>query len=212
MDKKEIILVRHGETMENIREVFRGRLDVELNETGKQQAELLSPYLGRLNTDVIYSSTLKRALQTARIIARPHHRRVHVLKELVDFHYGEWEGLTSQQVRASYPELYRRWIKTPHLVKMPQGERLSQVRERMHHAIKKAIKYNRSILVSHRVPLKVLICTLLNLPNSHFWNIKIDLAGVTTFQYDTGSKRFILVKHNDISHLRPIQKKVLADF
>jgi broad specificity phosphatase PhoE len=212
MAKKEIILVRHGETMENIREVFRGRMDVELNEAGKQQAELLSPYLGSLNTDVIYSSPLKRALQTAKIIARPHHRRVHVLKELVDFHHGEWEGLTNKQVQASYPELYRRWIKTPQLVKMPQGERLSQVRKRMHHAIKKAIKYNRSILVSHRVPLKVLICALLNLSNSHFWNIKIDLAGVTTFQYDTGSKRFILVKHNDISHLRTIQKKVLADF
>ena len=212
MAGKEIILVRHGETTENVKEIFRGRSDVELNETGKQQAELLSTYLGRLNTDVIYSSPLKRALQTAQIIARPHGRPIQIVNGSIDFDYGEWEGLTRQQVQASYPELYLKWVNTPQLVKMPKGERLSQVRERMHHVIKKAIKYNRSILVSHRVPLKVLICALLELPNSHFWNIKMDLAGVTTFQYDTGSKRFILVKHNDVSHLRQLPKKELADF
>ena len=61
----EIILVRHGETMWNVAEIFRGRIDIELNETGIKQAELLAEYLSNVKIDAIYSSPLKRALKTA---------------------------------------------------------------------------------------------------------------------------------------------------
>jgi len=61
----EIILVRHGETKWNVEEVFRGRIDVELNETGIKQAELLGRYLSKRKIDAIYSSPLKRAVKTA---------------------------------------------------------------------------------------------------------------------------------------------------
>ncbi|MCK5224253.1 histidine phosphatase family protein, partial [Candidatus Calescamantes bacterium] len=64
--------------------------------------------------------------------------------------------------------------------------------------------------VSHRVVNKVLICSLLGLDNSHFWNIKQDVGGITTFNYVDG--RFILTKHNDISHLKELQRSVLDDF
>lgn len=212
MPRKEIILVRHGETAENAREIFRGRLDVELNQTGRRQAQLLSAHLKALKVESIYSSPLKRALQTARCIARPHHLDVRLVQELVDFSYGNWEGLTQEQAKRNHPELYDRWIRSPQRVKMPCGERLSQVKRRASQAINKVLNHDRCILVSHRVPLKVLICGLLELPNSHFWNIRIDLAGITTFEYDPASNRFILTKHNDTSHLKSIRKEVLADF
>ncbi|GAJ10056.1 unnamed protein product, partial [marine sediment metagenome] len=56
-----IILARHGETEWNVKEIFRGRIDIELNETGIKQAELLAEYLIDLKIDAIYSSPLKRA-------------------------------------------------------------------------------------------------------------------------------------------------------
>ena len=68
----EIILARHGETEWNVEEVFRGRIDIELNETGMKQAELLAEYLRDVEIDAIYSSPLKRALKTAEIIAGYH--------------------------------------------------------------------------------------------------------------------------------------------
>jgi broad specificity phosphatase PhoE len=212
MPRIEIILVRHGETAENAREIFRGRLDVELNQTGKRQAQLLSTYFRSLHVEAVYSSPLKRALHTAQCIARHHGLDVQIVQELVDFDYGKWQGLTHQQVKRTHPELYDKWTKSPQRVKMPGGERLSEVSRRVGLAIKKVLKHNRCILVSHRVPLKVLICSLLKLPNSHFWNIKIDLAGITTFEYDPTSNRFILTKHNDTSQLKSIRRKVLADF
>ena len=65
----EIILVRHGETEWNAGQIFRGRIDMELNETGNKQAELLVEYLSDLKIEAIHSSPLKRALRTAEIIA-----------------------------------------------------------------------------------------------------------------------------------------------
>jgi probable phosphoglycerate mutase len=61
----EIILARHGQTEWNVEEVFRGRIDVELNQTGLKQAELLAKYLSGQKIEAVYSSPLKRALKTA---------------------------------------------------------------------------------------------------------------------------------------------------
>ena len=212
MSRKEIILVRHGETEENVKEIFRGRLDVELNETGIKQAELISDYLSPLKIETIFSSPLKRALETAKIIARPHQIEPQINEGLIDFNFGQWQGLSHQEVKKNYPALYERWLRAPQLAIMPNGERLSQVRKRVISAAREAIKYERSILVSHRVTLKVLICALLKLPDSHFWNIRLDVAGITSFEYNPENERFILIKHNDISHLKLIQKEALADF
>ncbi len=66
------------------------------------------------------------------------------------------------------------------------------------------------VLVSHRVVNKVLICALLGLDNSHFWNIRQDTGGITTFTYE--NERFILTEHNDTSYLKSLQKAPLSDF
>jgi broad specificity phosphatase PhoE len=206
------MLVRHGETEWNAREIFRGRRDVGLNEMGVKQAELLGDYLRDLKVEAIYSSPLKRALDTAKSIARHHGLDVKVAPGLIDFNYGAWEGLTHQDVKRRYGVLYERWLKEPHLVKIPDGESLGTVRERARNVVDKtALKHTgTAVLVSHRVVNKVLICSLLGLDNSHFWDIRQDLGGITVFGYE--SDRFILVKHNDTSCLRQVQQRTLGDF
>ena len=119
-----LILVRHGETKWNVEEIFRGRIDIELNETGVREAELLAGYLSGSKVTAICSSPLKRALRTAEIIASHHDVKVEVAPELIDFNYGEWQGLSRQAVADRYKQLYAQWVKDPHLVKMPAGERL----------------------------------------------------------------------------------------
>jgi broad specificity phosphatase PhoE len=88
----EIILVRHGETAWNRREIFRGRADIELSETGARQAELLAQYLSQTGISAIYSSPLKRALKTAEAIASYHSLDVKTTSGLIDFDYGNWQG------------------------------------------------------------------------------------------------------------------------
>ena len=208
----QIILVRHGETEWNVKGVFRGRIDIELNETGIKQAQLLVEYLSNLKIDAIYSSPLKRAVKTAEMITSYHKLNVEITPGLIDFNYGEWQGLPRQEVKDKYKELYAEWIKNPHRVKTPSGETLDDVRKRAMDVVNDVIaKYEGTVvLVSHRVVNKVLICALLGLDNSHFWNIKLDTCGTTAFAYE--NERFILIKHNDTSYLKPLHKAPLSDF
>ncbi len=208
----EIILARHGETKWNVEEVFRGRIDIELNETGIKQAELLAEYLSAVKIEAIHSSPLKRALSTAEPIASRHKLDVQITSGLIDLDFGKWQGLTTKEVENKYKELYAEWISRPDKVKIPAGESLNDVRKRAISVVDEIIaRYEGTvILVSHRVVNKVLICALLGLDNSHFWNIKQDTCGITTFTYENG--RFILTKHNDTSFLKPLKKARLADF
>lgn len=205
-------MARHGETEWNVEEVFRGRIDIELNETGMKQAELLAEYLGGVKIDAIYSSPLRRALKTAEMIASYHKLEVEIAPGLIDFDYGKWQGLPHQEVKHRYKQLYAEWLKNPHQIKMPNGESLSDVRERALNVVDEAVaKHEGTIaLVSHRVVNKVLICALLGLDNSHFWNIRQDTCGTTTFAYI--NQHFILTKHNDTSYLRPLPKAEVSDF
>ncbi len=208
----EIIMARHGQTEWNVGEVFRGRIDIELDEVGVKQAELLAEHLSDRKIDAVYSSPLKRAVKTAEAIARYHNLEVEISPSLMDFNFGEWQGLSHQEVKDKYPELYAKWTEDPEQVITPGGESLDDVRERATGVVNEvtARYQDTEVMVAHRVVNKVLICALLGLDNDHFWDIKQDTCGTTTFAYENG--RFILTEHNNTSYLKPMQKTKLSDF
>jgi len=208
----KLILARHGETAWNIEKIYRGRADVSLDEMGIKQAELLGKYLSNWGLEAIHSSPLRRALDTANIVARYQKINVHITEDLIDFDYGEWQSLPEQEVKRLYPTLHHEWHNNPHKVKMPGGESLEDVRRRALKVVRDVLaRYQGSvILVSHRVVNKVLICSLLGLGNPYFWNIKQDVGGITVFNYV--DERFVLTRHNDTSHLKELQKSMLDDF
>ena len=208
----KLILARHGETMWNVEKVFRGRADVNLDEVGIKQAELLGKYLSNWELEAIYSSPVKRALDTANIVARYQKVAVRIAEGLIDFDFGEWQSLPEQEVKRLYPAILNEWQSNPDKVKMPGGESLEDVRMRAVEVVSDVLSRHQGnvLLVSHRVVIKVLICYLLGLDNSHFRNISQDVGGITIFNYADG--RFILTRHNDTSHLRDLQKSVLGDF
>jgi broad specificity phosphatase PhoE len=208
----KLILARHGETMWNVEKVFRGRADVNLDEVGIKQAELLGKYLSNWELEAIYSSPVKRALDTANIVARYQKVAVRIAEGLIDFDFGEWQSLPEQEVNRRYPAILNEWHNNPDKVKMPGGESLEDVRMRAVEVVSDVLSRHQGnvLLVSHRVVIKVLICYLLGLDNSHFGNISQDVGGITIFNYADGG--FILTRHNDTSHLRDLQKSVLGDF
>ena len=209
----DIILVRHGETAWNAGETFRGKKDIPLNETGVKQAQLLGEYLRDEKIDVIYSSPLSRAVETAEAVAAHHDLAVDIVGNLVDMDFGEWEGLMVAEVKDRYEEVYRDWLDTPEQVKIPGGESLADVEQRVVPFLEDAVARlgeGTIVLVSHRVVLKVLICNLLCLGNAAFFNVKLDNAAVTRFVFD--GSRAILTGHNDTSFLRPLNHPALNDF
>jgi len=208
----ELILARHGETVWNIEKIYRGRTDVNLDEVGIKQARLLGKYLSNWEVEAIYSSPLRRAIDTANIIDRYQKIGVHIAEGLIDFDYGEWQSLPEQEAKRLYPTLHNEWHNNPHKVKMPGGERLEDVRRRTIEVVNDVLSKCQGsvVLVSHRVVNKVLICSLLGLDNSYFWSIKQDVGGITIFNYV--DERFVLTMHNDTSYLKELQKSVLDDF
>ena len=208
----ELILVRHGQTTWNVVEVFRGRSDVDLDEMGLKQAELLADYLRERKIEAVYSSPLKRALRTARAIASRHKLEVITSQGLNDLKFGEWEGLPVTEVREKYAALFSEWMEKPHLVEIPGGEGLDDVKQRVLALVNDIINRHKGtvVLVSHRVVHKVLILALLGMDNSHFWNIKLDTAAMSTFAYE--DKHWVLTELNNTCYLRPLAQPKLKDF
>ena len=192
--------------------MFRGRIDIELDETGLKQAELLAEYLSHRKLEAVYSSPLKRAVQTAEAIASHHGLDVEIAPSLNDMDFGEWQGLSVQEVEGRFNELFAAWVSDPHRVRMPSGENLDDVCQRALAVVNQLVDKHEGtvVLVSHRVVNKVLICALLGLDNSHFWDVRLDTCGITTFEFTDG--RFVLAEHNNTSFLEPLNQERLSDF
>jgi len=208
----ELILARHGETAWNVEQVFRGTIDVELNETGIKQARLLAEYLKDRPVEAVYSSPLQRAEKTAEEVANQFQQEVKIVRGLIDIDFGAWNGLTVHKVEEKYPDLFKEWSESPEKVEFPYGESLEAVRHRAKELIDSIVYMNSGtvVAVSHRVVLKLVICALLGLDNSHFWNIRLDTCGITVFSCEKG--RYTLCEHNNTSFLRPLGAEKLADF
>ena len=202
-----VYLVRHGETAWNKEEIFRGRTDISLNEIGFREAELVGEYLKGKDIHVIYSSPLSRARETARRIAQVFNLKVQPLEGITDMSFGKWEGRPLKEVQIHDRELYRQWIEQPHLLKLPGGESLDEVQVRAMAALEEVIQYHHEknlVLVSHRVINKVIICGILGIDNSHFWQIGQDTAAINLIQYKEGKYRLSLL--NETCHLKSLKE------
>ena len=209
-----IYLVRHGQTAWNKEEIFRGRTDVPLDEVGLKQAELTGEYFKRIQIHAIYSSPLSRAWQTAQKIARFHPLEVQLLEGMIDMSFGGWEGHAHQEIREKDPVPYRAWREEPHLARLPGGETLDEVRMRAMAALEEVIRLHPEhtvVLVSHRVVNKVLLCGILGIDNSHFWQISQDTTAINLIQFKRG--KYILSLMNETCHLKSMdEERLKVDF
>jgi len=98
-----ILLARHGETDWNREGRFQGWADPPLNETGRAQAQVLAGQLAEVPFDAAYSSDLRRAHETALIVAEPHGVPVVVDRGLREIDVGSWSGLTRLEIDARFP-------------------------------------------------------------------------------------------------------------
>jgi probable phosphoglycerate mutase len=105
-----ILLARHGETDWNRKGRFQGHADPPLNETGRAQAAMLAGELAGIELAVVYSSPLRRALETAKVVAAEHGLEPVSADALREIDVGSWEGLTRAEVEARFPEQLARWL------------------------------------------------------------------------------------------------------
>jgi 2,3-bisphosphoglycerate-dependent phosphoglycerate mutase len=122
MESTRILLVRHGETDWNAAGRIQGHSDTPLNAAGRLQARRAAQRLAREPIRALYSSDLARAFETATIIGVPLGLTVVASPQLRERRYGEWEGLTSPEIQARYPEQFAIWRARSTDFVPPQGE------------------------------------------------------------------------------------------
>ena len=107
-------MARHGETDWNRDQRFQGHADPPLNDIGREQARALATSLAEERLDAVYSSPLRRAAETAAIVAARFGLEVRPLEGLREVDVGSWSGLTRTEVERAFPDGYRRWLDFGH--------------------------------------------------------------------------------------------------
>ena len=137
-----------------------------LSEDGFKQAEKLAEYLEQRKINAVFCSPLKRAFETADPIARLHQLVAQPVEGLTDLNFGKWEGVSIENVKIQYKQIYESWRERPDLAKIPDGESLQEARQRSLNALNKIIaeyKQGTVVIVTNRVITKLLECALLGL-------------------------------------------------
>lgn len=199
-----IILVRHGQTEWNRVERFRGRADVPLNETGLAQAEATGKRVASEWKPVaIYSSPLSRAIKTAEAIAGHFNLPVQIHHGLADIDFGQWQGLTPDEVKQRWPDIHHAWYNTPEAACLPGGETLDDLRARGMAAVNELASHHKGqtiALVGHTVINRIILLGVLGLGNDRFWRLRQDTCAINVFEVENND--FTLVSLNDTCHLR----------
>ncbi len=199
--------MRHGQTEWNREERFRGRADLALTELGHRQAEAAARSLNGRRITAIYCSPLRRAVQTADALSGELGLPVEPLDGLIDMDFGEFQGLSAEEAGARDADLLHKWIHAPHEAQFPNGDSLEDVRERAAGAVHElAAKHGDEtvVLVAHKVVCQVLLCAMLGLDNSHFWQVGQDVCAINAFEVVGGATS--VSKVNDTCHLRDLDQ------
>jgi broad specificity phosphatase PhoE len=193
---ERLIFVRHGETVHNVDGIAQGWNDSALSPRGEQQVAALAERIAAMDVDALYSSTLNRALSTARAIAKLTKHEIIPLDDLREMNYGGWEGQSFLDVRKNDEATYQRWIDDGD-VPCPHGESHNDVRRRIEAAVS-VMEGRRVVAVSHGTAIRIAATALLQLPIGAARHLAQDNASVNIFM--RRGDRFILKLWNDASH------------
>ncbi|MFH0918219.1 MAG: histidine phosphatase family protein [Candidatus Omnitrophota bacterium] len=177
-----LYLIRHGITKLNKKKMYCGKIGAPLSSQGKRQSAKLAKRLKSVDFDRVYSSSKKRALQTARIIFK--NERITRVNGLSEVNFGVMEGLTYSQILEKYPDAYKKWLKNPYCNCIPKAEGLDAFGKRIEKTIAKIIKGNKGktiAVVCHGGTISIFITVILK--NKKFWDYIPKPASFSIVEY-----------------------------
>jgi ribonuclease H / adenosylcobalamin/alpha-ribazole phosphatase len=196
------VLLRHGQTPMSVQKRYAGRSDVPLTDVGVRQAVAAAKRLASAGLDVIVTSPLRRAVQTAEEVAAATGAPVMADDDFRETDFGVWEGLTFAEVRERWPAEMAAWLADP-AVAPPGGESFTEVSERVNAALLRvlAARDRQAVLiVSHVTPIKMLVAKALLAPPAGLFRMHLDVAALSEVDwYADGTA--VLRSFNDTGHL-----------
>ena len=177
--KQQVYLLRHGETNWSLSKQHTGSTDIPLTENGRAVARALAPVLAEARFERVFSSPLQRARQTCELAGLGAHATID--EDLLEWDYGEYEGLTPHQIRGKHPEwlIFRDGC--------PGGESTDEIGARVDRVIARVRAAEGNVaLFAHGHVLRVLAARWLGLPVAGGSHFLLDTATLSVLSYYHG--------------------------
>jgi len=186
-----LFLIRHGEILSNVKRVYAGRSPEPLTEKGRRQVYETAEELKSLHIDAIYTSPVKRAVETAEIIGGVIGKDYIMVDEFKEMEMGPWEGMAEDEIARRYPVEWDIWLKRPAELILPGRETLHALLKRALKGVKRIVDnrhFQNIIIVTHVAIIRVLL----------LWYNKKDLNLYRTINIPNGQIFKLEVPDNDI--------------
>jgi probable phosphoglycerate mutase len=204
-----LLLIRHGQSEGNAARCIQGQAEYPLNALGREQARRLAQRLAAEHDGIaaVYTSSLGRAVETAEILAQAVGAPVIPDDRLREYDAGELAGLTMEDVREQFPQVYAAWMAdVEEWIPMPGSEGNENFCRRVHEVFAEIAARHESdetaVVVSHGGTLGAYLAEIMGLPPGrrhrfHFANASLTIV-------DLSRRRPRLIQHNDTCHLADI--------
>jgi len=208
-----VLLIRHGATTLTAEDRFAGSTNVDLSETGREQATRLAERLAGEALAAVYASPLQRTMDTAAIVGAPHRLTPVPRDGLREIDHGRWEGLTRKEVEARFPEEYTTWEADPFTFAPEGGEAGLSVLARALPVLREIVVRHageRVAVVSHKATIRLVLCSLLGI-DARGYRDRLDQSpaclNVVDFKDPVHAR---LMAYNDTAHYASEPRKPSA--
>jgi broad specificity phosphatase PhoE len=181
-----LLAIRHGATAWSRERRYAGSRDIALSPEGHQQCAALAQALGPLAVAAVYASPLRRARESAAPIAAAQGLEVTFEADFREMTFGDWEGLTRDDVERRFPEDYAVWCTAPERFARPGSEPLAAVAERVTRGLAELRATHRGetiVLVSHGIVTRLIVLAALGLGPERLWSVEASPAGISEIEY-----------------------------
>jgi probable phosphoglycerate mutase len=148
----QIVLIRPGSTDYDEQGRIVGTLDIPLNEQGTREVQRIIQEIQKLEISTVYCGPCECVCQTAEAISEALGSKLKKLDTLRNIDHGLWQGMLIEDVKRKQPKVYRQWQEQPEIICPPEGEMLSEARERVQAALAKIIKKHKQGAIALVVP------------------------------------------------------------
>lgn len=193
--ERRIVLLRHGRTEWNATRRYQGQADPPLDEVGRAQAIEVASLIAAMRPDLLVSSDLLRARQTAEKVASLTGLQLRLDARLRERHLGHWQGLTREEVASRFPDEFAEWLAGRDVTRRG-GESRAEVADRACQLVGELPQVELTVLVSHGATVMCLSAALLGLPqtpsvlgplaNCHWTELRDSGSGWTLRAHNAG--------------------------
>lgn len=202
----KLYLLRHEHQEVNRGEKYQqGCPDPELSDLGNWQAELLGQRLSKYNISAVFTSDLKRAVQTAEIVNRHLGVALNQEPDLREIDMGEVSIRGWNKIAIDYPDFFREFQQHSCDIAYPNGESGFDVLKRAMPVLEGIIKTqpqdSNLAIICHGGVIMVLLTAILGMPQEYRFRFRIDHGSISIVEYDSIQRSFYIVSINDTAHL-----------